>query len=233
MKWISVVILLVALSMVNASPFHIYKRDILHKRAVALEPCKEPSKIPLEGSVDPDPAPGAPAKAKLTYTTTEEGKVVLLTVIASTGDDATAKTTTAKLCESGLTCPVPAGKEVSIETTNDVPADFKAPFTLTYIVHDEAKVIACGVANAKAAEGGAAPKDAPKADEPKADEPKADEPKADEPKADEPKGGDAPEDEPKGGGPPPPEDGGDDPPPPEDEPKGGPPPEDEEPPKRR
>jgi hypothetical protein len=213
MKWISVVILLVALSMVNASPFHIYKRDTLHKRAVALVPCKEPSKIVLTGSIDPDPVPGTPAKSTLTFTTTEDVPELFLTttVAPEGGDAAKAKVTTADLCaaESGLTCPVPKGKEVTVTSTTDIPADIAPPYTVEFNFHNAKTVVSCGVAKvAKAAEGGAAPK--------------GDEPKADEPKADEPKGGDAPE-EPKGGDPPPEE---------PEEPKGGPPPEEpKEPPK--
>jgi hypothetical protein len=205
-SWISLAILLAAISMVNASPFYVYKRDglvHLHKRAVAFAPCKEPSTIVLTGSVDPDPAPGGPAKAKMSFVTTAEGppKLSLTTTITEEGAAKAAEggVTTADLCASGLKCPVGKGKEITVESTIDVPAGLKVPFTIEYNINDGAKTIACGIA--KVAKAGEAPKDgAPKGDDgaPKGDDgaPKGDDgaPKGDDgaPKGDDgaPKGDD-------------------------------------------
>src|SRR2546423_20953 len=114
-NWISVVILLVTLSMVNASPFYIHKRDHrLHKRAVTFGPCvpKAPDIVLFVAKIDTDPAPGDVAVATLSFSgTAADVPKLFLTTTMTEGDPEAPKAveggiTTANLCDSGLECPV-------------------------------------------------------------------------------------------------------------------------------
>jgi len=157
---ISVVILLAAISIVNASPF------LIHKRAVTLGPCTPPSDIVLTGTIDPDPEAGKTAKATTSFTTTADvPKLFLTTTVTDGGDAKTAKVTTADLCASGLKCPIAKGQSVDVTSSTEIPDGIKAP-TIEYNFNDGAKVVSCGIG--KAAGGAEAPKDgAPKDGAPK------------------------------------------------------------------
>jgi hypothetical protein len=223
-NWISAVILLViTLSMVNAAPFQVYKRDLflLHKRAVDLVPCDPPSDTPLTGTVDPDPAAGATSKANLKFVAAKDlPKVIFTTTVTDAGKAVDGGVTTSDLCtDGGLKCPVAKGQEVTITSSTAVPDGVKAP-EIEYNVNDGAITIACGVAKAKAADGGKAPADGGKAP---ADAPDGGKEPADGGKepADGGKapadGGKAPDGAPDGdgGAPPPPDGDGAAPPPPD------------------
>src|ERR1043166_7618009 len=96
-SWIFLAILLAAISIVNASPFYVYKRDELgrlHKRAVTFGPCAKASTVQLNvKTIDPDPAPGAKGATTLTFVLAQDaakGKFFLTTTI-SEGDPKAAK----------------------------------------------------------------------------------------------------------------------------------------------
>src|SRR3954463_3739284 len=129
-NWISAVILLViTLSMVNAAPFQVYKRDLflLHKRAVDLVPCEPPSDIPLIGTVDPDPEAGATSEGTLKFVASKDyPKLFLTTIVTDGGKAVDGAVVNADLCASGLKCPVAKGQEVDLTTSTDVPDGVKA-----------------------------------------------------------------------------------------------------------
>jgi len=159
-NWVSAVILLVImLSAVNAAPFMVFKRDLLHKRAVELEPCDPASTIPLTGTVDPDPAAGKTSGGKLTFKAADAyPKLFLTTSISDGGKAVDGATTTADLCAAGLKCPVAKDQQIEITTSTDVPDGVKAPI-IEFNVNDGTTTIACGKtkAPAGAADGGKGP----------------------------------------------------------------------------
>jgi len=153
LHWISVVILLATLSIVNAFPFHVYKKDEqfyrLYKRATTFTPCTIGSPVPLNVTTEVDPTIGGYFIATIMFTTDKDYTNMFLTTKFSeddTGKAVDGGVGTGDLCADGFTCPVAKGSPCAITFNTTVPDAAKVPYDIEFNVSDGTVTIGCSSA---------------------------------------------------------------------------------------